>query len=127
MNENGEQRTRKKRGMFSPIPKGKLFKDQIPTKPGPGSKYEIPVDGKYRIQEEGGGDNQEDIEKLIKLGRVKLWVIRLDLLNTLMIFHINLSITYGMDPRQTIQYVVQTNDQIIKRCILMTSMRRNCI
>ena len=59
---------------------------------------------KCTIQEGGGGQQKEDIEKLIKLGRVKPRVIRLDLLNILMISYKPID-NLWMDSRQTIQYM----------------------
>ena len=100
--ENGEQRnlTKEERNGSSPIPKGKLFKDQNLTKPGPGSKYEIEVDGKiYNSGRRWWGQQKEDIEKLIKLGRVKPMGNTLRFIKYLDDFPYKLLITYGMDSR----------------------------
>ena len=124
--ENGEQRnlTKEERNGSSPIPKGKLFKDQNLTKPGPGSKYEIEVDGKvYNSGRRWWGQQKEDIEKLIKLGRVKPMGNTLRFIKYLDDFPYKPidNLWDGFQGANNPIYVVQTNDQIIKRCILMTS------
>ena len=124
--ENGDQRnlTKEERNGSSPIPQGKLFKDQNLTKPGPGSKYEIEVDGKiYNSGRRWWGQSKEDIEKLIKLGRVKPMGNTLRFIKYLDDFPYKPidNLWDGFQGANNPIYVVQTNDQIIKRCILMTS------
>ena len=124
--DNGEQRnlTKEEKNGSAPIPKGRLFKDQNLTKPGPGAKYEIEVDGKtYNSGRRWWGQPKEDIQKLIKLGRVKPVGNTLRFLKYLDDFPYKPidNLWDGFQGAANPIYVVQTNDQIIKRCILMTS------
>ncbi len=124
--DSGEQRNLTKEEMngSSPIPKGRLFKDQNLTKPGPGSKYEIEVDGKiYNSGRRWWGQPKEDIEKLIKLGRVKPMGNTLRFVKYLDDFPYKPidNLWDGFQGANNPIYVVQTNDEIVKRCILMTS------
>ena len=124
--DSGEQRnlTKEEKNGSSPLPKGRLFKDQNLTKPGPGSKYEIEVDGKiYNSGRRWWGQPKEDIEKLIKLGRVKPMGNTLRFVKYLDDFPYKPidNLWDGFQGANKPIYVVQTNDQIIKRCILMTS------
>jgi adenine-specific DNA-methyltransferase len=124
--DSGEQRnlTKEEKNGSSPIPKGRLFKDQNLTKPGPGSKYEIEVDGKiYNSGRRWWGQPKEDIEKLIKLGRVKPMGNTLRFVKYLDDFPYKPidNLWDGFQGANNPIYVVQTNDQIVKRCILMTS------
>ena len=124
--ENGDQRslTRDEQIGKKQIPKGRLYRDDSLTKPGPGSKYEIILDGKK--YDSGGrwwGQPKEDIEQLIKIGRVR------PVGNTLRFIKYLDDFPYkpidnlwdGLQGASNPIYVVQTNEEIIKRCILMTS------
>jgi len=107
------------------IPDGaRLFRSDSLTKPGPGSKYEIKLNGKkYNSGNRWWGSPKESILKLIKLGRVKPFGNTLRYIKFLDDFPYkplnNLWIGYvgAKDP----VYVVQTNEEIIAKCLLMTT------
>ncbi len=107
------------------IPEGaKLFRSDSLTKPGPGSKYEIEVDGKiYNSGNRWWGSPKESILKLIKLGRVRPLGNTLRFLKFIDDFPFKPlnNLWDGLAGAKDIKYVVQTNEEIVKRCILMTS------
>ena len=107
------------------IPKNaKLYAGIKLTKPGPGSKYSI--DFKGRTFESGSrwwGSKKEDLEKLISLNRIDIFGNELQFVRYLEDFPYKELSTLWSDigaPRDRF-YVVQTNEEIIRRCILMTS------
>ena len=102
----------------------KIFRSDSLTKPGPGSKYEIELDGKtYNSGNRWWGSPKDSIKKLIDIGRVR------PLGNTLRYLKFIDDFPYkalnnlwdGLSGASNIKYVVQTNEEIVKRCILMTS------
>jgi len=117
--------TKEEKSGEKPIPKdGKLFLPKDLFKSGPGSKYEIEVDGKtYNSGARYWGQSKDDIQKLIKLKRVvplgrSLYFIRyLDDFPYVQMDHL----WDKMGGARNKVYVVQTNEEVIKRCILMTS------
>jgi adenine-specific DNA-methyltransferase len=127
MLNNGETRplSKEEKQDLKKIPEGsKLFRSDSLTKPGPGSKYEIELDGKkYTSGNRWWGSPKESIFKLIKCGRVKPFGNTLRYIKFLDDFPYkplnNLWIGYvgAKDPL----YVVQTNEEIISRCFLMTT------
>jgi len=124
--ENGEKRklTLQERKGSAPIPKGRLFKDQNLTKPGPGSKYTIEFEGNsYDSGRRWWGQPKEDIEKLIHMGRVKPVGNTLRFMKYLDDFPYKPidNLWSGFQGAANPIYVVQTNEEIVKRCILMTS------
>jgi adenine-specific DNA-methyltransferase len=107
------------------LPAGsRIFRTESLTKPGPGSRYTLEWEGKaYTSGSRWWGNPRENVEKLLKIGRVRrfgdtLRYIRFDddfSINRLS----NLWDRIGGAPDPS--YVVQTNTRIIERCMLMTS------
>lgn len=107
------------------LPKGtRLFRPISLTKPGPGSKYTITVDGHdYDSGNRWWGSPKQSVEKLIQLGRVAPFGNTLRYIS----YHDDFPLTPlsnlwegiagATDPR----YVVQTNEIVIERCIMMST------
>jgi adenine-specific DNA-methyltransferase len=124
---NGERKKLsldQKRGIAS-IPKGsKIFKPMQLFKSGPGSKYEVEFEGKkYNSGHRWWGQPKEDIEKLIALKRIEPFGSALKFIRYLEDFPYKEMDTLwdGIGGASSMVYVVQTNEEVIKRCILMTS------
>ncbi len=124
--ENGERRkltTDEVDGKIK-IPKGKLFKPIDLFKSGPGSKFEIKVEGKiYDSGKKWWGQKKEDIQKLVDLKRVVPYGNSLTFIRYLEDFPYKQleNLWDGLSGARDKVYVVQTNEEVIKRCILMTS------
>ncbi len=107
------------------IPKGsKIFRSDSLTKPGPGSKYTIELNGrKYDSGNRWWGSPKESIQKLIEIGRVKPFGNTLRYLKFIDDFPLKPlnNLWDGLAGAKDIIYVVQTNDEIVKRCLLMTT------
>jgi adenine-specific DNA-methyltransferase len=104
--------------------KGKLFKSEDLTKPGPGSRYDVTFDGKlFHSGKRWWGTTPESMKKLISLNRILATESVLRYVRYLEDFpYKGLSnlwdkIGGATDPK----YVVQTSTKIIERCILMTT------
>lgn len=101
-----------------------LFRSDSLTKPGPGSKYEIEFLGKaYTSGTRWWGSPKESIEKLLRIGRVKPFGNTLRFLKYLNDFPykpLN-NLWDGLAGAKDIIYVVQTNEELIKRCVLMST------
>lgn len=124
--EDGTRRklTKKEKVGLEPMPKGKLFKPIDLFKSGPGSKYEIEVDGKvYDSGKKWWGQTKEDIQKLVDLKRVVPYGNSLTFIRYLEDFPYKQldHLWDGLSGARDKVYVVQTNEEVIKRCILMTS------
>jgi len=124
--EDGSRRklTKKEKVGLEPMPKGKLFKPIDLFKSGPGSKYEIEVDGKvYDSGKKWWGQTKEDIQKLVDLKRVVPYGNSLTFIRYLEDFPYKQldHLWDGLSGARDKVYVVQTNEKVIKRCILMTS------
>lgn len=124
--EDGSRRklTKKEKVGLEPLPKGKLFKPIDLFKSGPGSKYEIEVDGKvYDSGKKWWGQTKEDIQKLVNLKRVVPYGNSLTFIRYLEDFPYKQldHLWDGLSGARDKVYVVQTNEEVIKRCILMTS------
>lgn len=110
---------------LKPLPKGgKLYLPKDLFKSGPGSKYQIEHEGKtYDSGSRYWGQSKPDIEKLISLNRIvplgkSLYFLRyLDDFPYVQMDHL----WDKMGGARNKVYVVQTNEEVIKRCILMTS------
>ena len=101
-----------------------LFRSDSLTKPGPGSKYEINHLGhNYNSGNRWWGSPKESIEKLIRIGRVRPFGKTLRFLKYLDDFPFKPlnNLWDGLAGAKDIVYVVQTNEELIKRCILMSS------
>lgn len=104
--------------------KSRLFRADSLTKPGPGSKYTIKLDSKeYTSGNRWWGSPKVSIEKLIDKGRVKPFGNTLRYIKFLDDFPykpLN-NLWNGLVGAKNQIYVVQTNEQIIQRCMLMTT------
>lgn len=107
------------------LPEGaKLFRSISLTKPGPGAKYPIVYKGKtYTSGNRWWGTTKESIEKLIRIGRVRVLGNTLRFIRYADDFNYKLlnNLWDGLAGAKDIIYVVQTNTEIVKRCILMTT------
>jgi len=106
------------------LPKGKLFKPIDLFKSGPGSKYEIEVEGKiYDSGKKWWGQKKEDIQKLVNLRRVVPYGNSLTFIRYLEDFPYKQmeNLWDGISGARDKVYVVQTNEEVVRRCILMTS------
>ncbi|MGM0345834.1 site-specific DNA-methyltransferase [Streptomyces sp. Adlamb9] len=106
------------------LPDGRLFRPISLTKPGPGSKYEIEFNGQsYTSGKRWWGTPKESLERLIAVGRV------LPFGNTLRYLSFADDFPYkpignlwaGFVGASNPTYVVQTNEAIVQRCILMAT------
>jgi len=125
----GERRllSREERSGGAPIPEGARFyrlKSLEPSGPMEAGKFEYPFGGKtYGHPKNGYATNPEGMATLVKAGRVEPLG---NLLNYLLFMDDKQSAdltvpwfdTAGADDKV---YVVQTNTEVVKRCILMTS------
>ena len=105
-------------------PGARLFRSDSLTKPGPGSKYTIELDGKvYDSGNRWWGSPKESIEKLIRDGRVKPFGNTLRYIKFLEDFPYKplSNLWDGLVGAKDPVYVVQTNEAIVARCILMTT------
>ena len=125
--KSGETRplTKEEKTDLNLIPHGaKLFRSDSLTKPGPGSKYEIEIKGKkYHSGNRWWGSPKESILKLIQIGRVKAFGNTLRYIKFLDDFPykpLNNLWTGYVGAKDPI-YVVQTNEEIVTRCLLMTT------
>jgi adenine-specific DNA-methyltransferase len=105
------------------IPSGaRIFRTESLTKPGPGSRYEVQWDGKtYNSGNRWWGSPKDSLEILLRIGRARpsgntLRYIRyLDDFNATRLSNLWDGIGGASSP----SYVVQTNESIIERCVLM--------
>lgn len=108
-----------------PLPKNsRLLKYENLFKSGPGSKYDIEINGKtYNSGNRWWGQKKEDILKLYKMGRIAVSGNSLSFVKYLDDFPYKPmdNLWDGLGGAQNKVYVVQTNEEVIKRCILMTS------
>ena len=92
------------------------------TKPGPGAKFSIEVDG--RVFDSGSrwwGTPKESLEKLVRIGRAVPSGNTLRYLRFFDDFPLKSRTNLWTDtgPPSELLYVVQTSPEVIKRCILM--------
>lgn len=116
--------TRAERADPAAMPAGRAFKASDLTKPGPGAKYDIEMDGRtYNSGRRWWGTPKESLEKLIALKRVVPLGKTLGYVRYFEDFPLrrlgNLWQGFGgaVDPI----YVVQTNTEIVQRCMLMST------
>ena len=113
-----------KRGAATIPKEAKIFKPMQLFKSGPGSKYEVEFNGKkYDSGHRWWGQPKEDIQKLIALKRIEPFGSALKFIRYLDDFPYKEMDTLwdGIGGASSMVYVVQTNEEVIKRCILMTS------
>lgn len=102
----------------------RLLKYENLFKSGPGSKYDIQLNGKtFNSGNRWWGQSKEDILKLYKLGRIKEVGNSLSFVKYLDDFPYKPmdNLWDGLGGARDKVYVVQTNEEVIKRCILMSS------
>lgn len=107
------------------FPEGsKLFMSDNLTKPGPGSRYEIEFEGStYTSGNRWWGTTKESMEKLMNKNRLFVAGKTLRYARYLDDFpykNIN-NLWDGIGGASSLLYVVQTNNKIIERCLLMTT------
>lgn len=109
----------------TPIPeKSKLFRSDSLTKPGPGSKYPLDLDGvTYNSGNRWWGSPKETILKLVRKGRVRPFGNTLRFIKYLDDFPYKPldNLWAGLVGARNPLYVVQTNEIIVERCLLMTT------
>tara|TARA_A100001011_G_scaffold397106_1_gene497069 strand:+ start:38 stop:2500 length:2463 start_codon:yes stop_codon:yes gene_type:complete len=117
--------TNEEKSGMKPIPSdSRLLKYENLFKSGPGSKYDIEIDGKtYNSGNRWWGQKKEDILKLYDMGRIAISGNSLSFVKYLDDFPYKPldNLWGGLGGAQNKVYVVQTNEEVIKRCILMTS------
>lgn len=117
--------TKEERLGLKKLPEGaRLYRSDSLTKPGPGSKYEINLDGKiYNSGNRWWGSPKESILRLIRIGRVKPFGNTLRYMKYLDDFPFKplSNLWDGIAGAKDPVYVVQTNEIIIQRCILMST------
>jgi adenine-specific DNA-methyltransferase len=103
---------------------GKLFRSDSLTKPGPGSKYDIEFLGTtYTSGNRWWGSPKASLEKLLRIGRVRPFGNTLRFMKYLEDFPykpLN-NLWDGLAGAKDIVYVVQTNEELVKRCLLMAT------
>jgi adenine-specific DNA-methyltransferase len=122
---NRRRLTREERLGTEPLPEdGRLFMDVSLTKPGPGSKYSIEFEGReYSSGRRWWGMTKESLERLIANGRVipvgngLRFVRYFDDFPFRRISNVWAGLGGASDP----VYVVQTNEEVVKRCMLMVT------
>ena len=101
-----------------------LVRSDSLTKPGPGSKYKVKWEGvEYDSGNRWWGMQQDSLIKLLKLGRARPFgnTIRyLKLLSDFSLKPLN-NLWDGFAGAKNPVYVVQTNEDILERCLLMTT------
>jgi adenine-specific DNA-methyltransferase len=117
--------TKEERMNLSLLPKGsKLFMSGDLTKPGPGRKYNIEYKGgNYNSGKRWWGLPPEAMKRLVDADRVIPQGQRLRYKRYFSDFgHTQLSNLWaGLGGAQDMSYVVETNEEVIKRCIMMTT------
>ena len=117
--------TREEKDGEHSIPEGsRLFRSDSLTKPGPGSKYEIAFLGQnYTSGSRWWGSPKTSIEKLLRIGRVRPFGNTLRFLKYLEDFPFKPlnNLWDGLAGAKDIVYVVQTNEELVKRCLLMAT------
>ncbi len=107
------------------LPEGaKLFMSQVLTKPGPGSKYVVNFKGeKFESGNRWWGTPEAGMEKIIKKGRVfkSGKTIRFKRYFDDFPYSALDNLWSGVGGQADQKYVVQTNVEIVKKCILMTT------
>lgn len=105
-------------------PRTRLFRSDSLTKPGPGSKYTIELNGKrYDSGNRWWGSPKASIMRLIEIGRVRPFGGTLRYLKFVDDFPLKPlnNLWDGLVGAKDLLYVVQTNEEIVKRCLLMTT------
>jgi adenine-specific DNA-methyltransferase len=108
-----------------PLPKGaRLFMSVLLTKPGPGVKYEIEYEGRvFNSGNRWWGTPKESLERVIDARRVMATKTSLRFVRYLDDFPFRAlsNLWDGLGGPANPTYVVQTNTEVVRRCLLMTS------
>jgi len=102
----------------------RLFRPISLTKPGPGSRYVIQVNGKsYDSGKRWWGSPKQSVERLISLGRVAPFGNTLRFVSYEDDFPLKplSNLWDGLVGASDPIYVVQTNTKVVERCLLMTT------
>jgi adenine-specific DNA-methyltransferase len=109
----------------TPLPQGsRVFQDVSLTKPGPGRKFEIRFRGRiYDSGKRWWGMPQESLDRALKTGRIQqfgnaLRQLRFQDESTAVAIG---NLWDGLLGQSDPSYVVQTNTEVVQRCILMTT------
>ena len=117
--------TKDERANPASLPKAaKLFVDVSLTKPGPGSKFTIEYHGKtYDSGNRWWGTTKESLEQVLKYGRIIVVGNTLRFIKYADDFPCKAynNLWDGLGGQADPIYVVQTNVEVVKRCILMTT------
>ncbi len=114
--------TRKEKNDPSARPKGLMFKASDLTKPGPGAKYDVEMNGQsYNSGRRWWGTPKASLEKLIALNRVVPLGKTLGYVRYFEDFPLRRigNLWQGFGGAVNPVYVVQTNTDIVQRCMLM--------
>ncbi len=116
--------SREERRNPSLLKDARLFRSQLLTKSGPGSRYEITHEGRtFTAKQRWWGMQKTDLEALIAKGRVMISGDSLRFVRYADDFTLKPIGTLwdGFAGASNPIYAVQTNAEIVKRCLLMTS------
>jgi adenine-specific DNA-methyltransferase len=105
-------------------PDAKLSMSVLITKPGPGSKYEVEFEGRsFDSGKRWWGLEKPVLERALKTGRIGVFGNNIRFLRDRDDFPVRAlsNLWDGLGGAANPAYVVQTNDEVIKRCLLMTS------
>lgn len=117
--------TREERNREVDLPTGsRLFTSVLMTKPGPGSKFEVEFNGKkFDSGKRWWGTTKEGIEAVIRAKRVVATENSLRFLKYFDDFQFKTlsNLWDGLGGAADPLYVVQTNTEVVKRCVLVTT------
>lgn len=117
--------TQEERSGISPIPQNsKPFGSVTFSKPGPGAKYEVELDGKsYNSGRRWWGIPKESLLRVIGLGRTHTTANEIRFIKYFEDFPFrSLSNLWdGLGGAANPLYVVQTSPEVVKRCLLLTT------
>ncbi len=109
----------------SSFPSGaKQFMSVLMTKPGPGAKFTVEYQGKkYTSGKRWWGTTPEGIENIIKANRIVATPTAIRFISYFNDFPYRAltNLWSGLGGASSPVYVVQTNQEIVKRCLLMTT------
>jgi adenine-specific DNA-methyltransferase len=107
------------------LPKGsRPYATVLMTKPGPGSKFDVKYNGKtYNAGNRWWGTTPQGIENVIKAKRVEATPSSIRFVTYFDDFPYRAysNLWSGLGGAANPKYVVQTNPEVVKRCILMTT------
>ena len=125
--QNGERRklTKEERNGIEPLPKkSKLYMTVLMTKPGPGRKFDVEYNGKkFNSGNRWWGTTEEGLQQVIKANRIEATDNSIRFINYFddFPFRALTNLWSGIGGAANPIYVVQTNPEVISRCLLMTT------